>query len=104
MPETEFRVGLFGLPTNARLEAIAAPWTEDAATRRALRDRDCVRRVYQTTCAARGWRAERRPVARVEARRDPDARGGSRPASSSPTSPAAGRCISAKTLLRPRTN
>lgn len=60
---------VFGLPTNARLKAIAAPWTEDAATRRAVHDKDCVRRFYQTTYAARSWRCERRVIARVEARR-----------------------------------
>lgn len=60
---------VFGLPTNARLKAIAMPWTEDAATRRALRDRDCVRRFYQTNYAARSWRCERRVIACIEARR-----------------------------------
>ena len=60
---------VFGLPTNARLKAIAMPWTEDAATRRALSDRGCVRRFYQTNYAARSWRCERRVIARVEARR-----------------------------------
>ena len=60
---------VFGLPTNARLKSIAMPWTEDAATRRALHDKDCVRRFFQTDYAARSWRNERRVIARVEARR-----------------------------------
>lgn len=60
---------VFGLPTNARLKAMAAPWAEDAATRRALQDKDSVRRFYQARYAARSWRRERRIVARVEARR-----------------------------------
>ena len=59
---------VFGLPTNARLKAIAGPWAEDAATRRALppggralHDKDSVRRFYQARYAARSWRCERRP-------------------------------------------
>ena len=44
---------VFGLPTNARLKAMAAPWAEDAATRRALHDKDSVRRFYQARYAAR---------------------------------------------------
>ena len=60
---------VLGLPTNARLKAIAAPWSEDAATRRALNDKDCVRRFHQTDYAARSWRKERRVIARVEAKR-----------------------------------
>ena len=43
---------VLGLPTNARLKVIAAPWSEDAATRRALNDKDCVRRFYRTDYAA----------------------------------------------------
>lgn len=46
---------VLGLPTNARLKAIAMPWTEDAATRRALHDKDCLRRFFQTDYAARSW-------------------------------------------------
>jgi len=60
---------VLGLPTNARLKAIAAPWSEDAATRRAINDKDCVRRFYQTDYAARSWRCKRRVIARVEAKR-----------------------------------
>ena len=60
---------VLGLPTNARLKALAAPWTEDAATRRAIHDKDCVRRFFQTDYAARSWRKERRVIARIEARR-----------------------------------
>ncbi len=60
---------VFGLPANARLKAIAAPWTEDVATRRALHDKDCLRRFFQTQYAARSWRSERRVIARIEARR-----------------------------------
>ena len=60
---------VLGLPTNARLKAMAAPWAEDAATRRALHDKDSVRRFYQARYAARSWRRERRIVARVEAKR-----------------------------------
>jgi hypothetical protein len=60
---------VLGLPTNARLKVIAAPWSEDAATRRALNDKDVLRRFFQTDYAARSWRKERRVIARVEARR-----------------------------------
>jgi len=60
---------VLGLPTNARLKDIAMPWTEDAATRRALHDKDCVRRFFQTDYAARSWCKQRRVIARVEARR-----------------------------------
>ena len=55
---------VLGLPTNARLKAMAAPWAEDAATRRALHDKDSVRPFYQARYAARSWRRERRIVAR----------------------------------------
>lgn len=61
---------VLGLPTNARLKAIAAPWSEETATRRAINDKDCVRRYFQTDYAARSWRAPRRVIARVQARRN----------------------------------
>ena len=60
---------IFGMPGNARLKAIAMAWADDAATRRALHDKDCIRRVHQTNYAARSWRRRRRVIARVEARR-----------------------------------
>lgn len=60
---------IFCLPTNARLKAMAAPWAEDTAVRRASHEKDSVRRFYQARYAARSWRREHRIVARVEARR-----------------------------------
>jgi len=61
---------ILGLPTNARLKLIGAPWCEDAATRRALAGiagQDKVRRFFQTGYQAASWSRPRRVVARVEA-------------------------------------
>ena len=88
---------VLGLPTNARLKAMAAAWAEDAATRRALHDKDSVRRFYQARYAARSWRRERRIVARVEA----NAAWARIPGSSSPTLPTAGRSISTTSSTAP---
>lgn len=58
----------FGLGTNAALAARAAPLNEDVAVRRALAGAvGKVRRYGSFAYAAKGWRQERRVVARVEA-------------------------------------
>lgn len=58
----------FGLGTNAALAALAAPLNEDVAVRRALAGGTAkLRRYGSFAYAAKGWRQERRVVARVEA-------------------------------------
>jgi hypothetical protein len=58
----------FGLGTNAALAGLAAPLNEDVAVRRALAGAKVkVRRYGSFGYAAKGWRQERRVVARVEA-------------------------------------
>jgi hypothetical protein len=58
----------FGLGTNAALAALAAPLNEDAAVRRALKDvAGKLRRYASFAYAAKGWRRQRRVVARIEA-------------------------------------
>jgi Transposase DDE domain group 1 len=58
----------FGLGTNAVLAALVAPLNEDVAVRRALAGTTAkVRRCGSFGYAAKGWRQERRVVARVEA-------------------------------------
>lgn len=58
----------FGLGTNAVLGALAAPLKEDAAVRRALAGATGkLRRYGSFSYAAKGWRHERRIVARIEA-------------------------------------
>jgi hypothetical protein len=59
---------VFGLGTNGALAALAAPLNEDVAVRRALAGAKAkVRRYGSFRYAAKGWRNERRVVARVEA-------------------------------------
>ncbi|OED50081.1 hypothetical protein AB838_03805 [Rhodobacteraceae bacterium (ex Bugula neritina AB1)] len=58
---------IFGLSGNKRLAQISAPWRDDVATRRALKDKDKVRRFFQTNYGAKSWRRDRRVIARVEA-------------------------------------
>jgi Transposase DDE domain group 1 len=58
----------FGVGTNAALAALVAPLNEDVAVRRALAGAKAkVRRFGSFGYAAKGWRKERRLVARVEA-------------------------------------
>ncbi|MGH2372047.1 MAG: IS1380 family transposase [bacterium] len=58
----------FGLGTNATLAALAAPFNDDAAARRALKGATGkLRRYGSLRYAAKGWRRERRVVARIEA-------------------------------------
>ncbi|MCP4383933.1 MAG: IS1380 family transposase, partial [Hyphomicrobiales bacterium] len=58
---------VLGLAVNKRLDVLAQPWREDAATRRALSARDKVRRFFQAAYRAASWTKERRLIARVEA-------------------------------------
>jgi len=58
---------ILGLPTNARLSKIGAPWCEDTAVRRALSGKDKVRRFFRTGYRARSWSRDRMVIARVEA-------------------------------------
>ena len=58
---------ILGLPANARLNEIAHPWCDDAATRRALSGKDRVRRFFEMPYAARSWSRSRRVIARIEA-------------------------------------
>lgn len=66
---------ILGLPGNARLNEIAQPWCEDAATRRVTKGEGAgkgpgkskIRRFFETTYAARSWSRKRRVIARVEA-------------------------------------
>jgi hypothetical protein len=58
----------FGLGGNAALAALAAPLNEDVAVRRALQGATGkLRRYGSFSYAAKGWRKERRVVARIEA-------------------------------------
>jgi hypothetical protein len=58
----------FGLSGNATLRALAAPFVEDTAVRRALAGAQGKRRRYANLSYAAGtWRRERRVVARIEA-------------------------------------
>jgi Transposase DDE domain group 1 len=58
----------FGLGGNAALAALAAPLNEDVAVRRALQGATGkLRRYGSFSYAAKGWRKERRVVARLEA-------------------------------------
>jgi Transposase DDE domain group 1 len=58
----------FGLGTNAVLAALAAPFNEDVGLRRLHKQaRAKVRRHADFSYAAKGWRRERRIVARIEA-------------------------------------
>ncbi len=58
---------IFGLPGNSRLKALSYPWCEDAATRRALGEKEKVRRFFQARYKAASWSRERKIIARVEA-------------------------------------
>lgn len=58
---------ILGLPSNVRLNKIAQPWCEDAATRRATKGKEKIRRFFATTYAAKSWARQRRVIARVEA-------------------------------------
>lgn len=58
---------IFGLPGNARLSKTGQPWCEDVAVRRALSDKDKLRRFFQVGYRAKSWSRERKVVARVEA-------------------------------------
>ena len=58
---------IFGLPGNARLSKIGAPWCEDVAVRRVHSGRDKLRRFFQTGYRAKSWSRERSVIARVEA-------------------------------------
>ena len=58
---------IFGLPGNARLNALGQPWCEDVAVRRVAQGRDKVRRFFQTGYRAKSWSRERKVIARVEA-------------------------------------
>jgi len=58
---------IFGLPGNARLSKIGAPWCEDVAVRRALSGKDKLRRFFQIGYQAKSWSRKRKIVARVEA-------------------------------------
>ena len=58
---------IFGLPGNARLSKVGQPWCEDAAVRRALSNKDKVRRFFQVGYRAKSWSRERKVIARVEA-------------------------------------
>ena len=58
---------ILGLSTNRRLAPMAQPWTEDAATRRALSKKEKVRRFHQTTYQAGSWSRPRKIIARAEA-------------------------------------
>lgn len=59
---------VFGLGTNAALAALAAPFNEDAGVRRVRQGAKAkVRRYADLRYAAKGWRRERRVVARIEA-------------------------------------
>jgi hypothetical protein len=59
---------VFGLGTNAALAALAAPFNEDVAVRRALHGATGkLRRYASFAYAAKGWRRQRRVVARIEA-------------------------------------
>jgi len=58
----------FGLGTNAALAALAAPFNEDAGMRRVRQGAAAkLRRYADLRYAAKGWRRERRVVARIEA-------------------------------------
>jgi Transposase DDE domain group 1 len=58
----------FGLGTNAALAVLAAPLNEDVAVRRALAGAKAkLRRYGSFAYAAKGWRHNRRVVARIEA-------------------------------------
>lgn len=56
-----------GLPGNARLTRIGAPWCEDVAVRRVRSAKDKVRRFFQIVYQAESWSRERTVIARVEA-------------------------------------
>jgi hypothetical protein len=59
---------VFGLSGNAALKALAAPFAEDVAVRRALAGAGGkLRRHVSFAYAAQSWRRERRVVARIEA-------------------------------------
>ena len=58
---------VLGLAGNDKLKALAAPWCEDAALRRALGAKDRTRRFHQGAYQAGSWNQARRVIARVEA-------------------------------------
>ena len=58
---------VFGLAGNTKLQALAAPWCEDAALRRLIGAKDKLRRFHQSVYRAGSWDKERRIIARVEA-------------------------------------
>jgi hypothetical protein len=58
---------IFGLPGNARLKEVGQPWCEDVAVRRALWDKDKLRRFFQVGYRAKSWSRARKVIARVEA-------------------------------------
>lgn len=58
---------VLGLAGNDRLKALAAPWREDAALRRALGAKHKSRRFHQSAYQAGSWHRARRVIARVEA-------------------------------------
>ena len=58
---------VLGLAGNKRLKALAQPWCEDAALRRALGGKDKIRRFHQAAYRAGSWDKERCVIARTEA-------------------------------------
>ncbi len=58
---------ILGLAGNSRLKELSHPWCEDAATRRALGNKEKVRRFFQAQYAAASWSRKRKIIARVEA-------------------------------------
>lgn len=57
---------VLGLGGNNKLQAMAQPWCEDVASRRARAGKDKLRRFFQSGYQAGSWRKERRVLARVE--------------------------------------
>lgn len=58
---------ILGLPGNKRLKELSQPWCEDVAVRRALAQKDQLRRFFQTSYGAKSWSRKRKVIARVEA-------------------------------------
>ena len=59
---------ILGLLGNKKLKDLSHPWCDDVATRRALtKNKEKVRRFFQTRYGAKSWSKERRVIARVEA-------------------------------------
>ena len=58
---------ILGLPGNKTLQQISYPWCDDVATRRALGEKNKVRRFFQTRYGAKSWSKDRKVIARIEA-------------------------------------